>query len=97
MTGFYLTAFLHETSLACSGVIIDLFIIMGADLIEHLVIEMLQHCRKQILKLKSSDQILLFVKQEMVHRCFSKTTFSKLFDAEKIRDYLFYDEIRESN
>lgn len=86
--GHYITIFMQSCPLQSSSVILDLFFVLGVELIDHLLIGMLQACRNKILKLERIEDVIIYIKNELLQSFLQNNGLRKILTKESIDQFL---------
>lgn len=63
---FYLTFFVHLAPIELSGRILDSFLVLEHNFVDHMLLGLLEKNKKKILEFERQDSLLKYVKYEMI-------------------------------
>ena len=85
---FYLTIFLHVTPIKHSGKILDIFMLVEYEVVDHLLIGLLTSLRKRILDMPSEDDIILFFRDQLMEECLEHDNIGSFLMTDSLEDIL---------
>lgn len=83
---FYMTLFLHMTPMVLSGKILDLYMMISNQIVDHLLMGLLVAFKGEILKLDNEDKICRFIQKELMEKALIDNTLSNLLMPDLLMD-----------
>jgi len=75
---FYLTVFLHITPFEYCGKILDIFMVVGFEVVHHLLLAILSSKQSKLLAMDNEGEIIEYLKCDLMKEIISSDNFSNL-------------------